>query len=443
MFPFNLLQAGRRPRPLEGFIRRRHAPASRADNRDRGLIRSTHLVVAVDAITAAPGGGITYLREQLSALHTTGVEILTFCGARSTRALGPAPDLRIIQTPEWLEMPLLQTFFRLVVLPRYAKRLGAHVVYCPGSVGVLSAALPSVICVQNPHLFCPASPRSLRLSFLRTMLWLTSFRANLIVHISDAMKTDFKQYSQLDVPSRVIHSGVPYMRPLPDNAKHSETGNLSFDMPYLFIAANLYPYKRIDLAIAALAIVRSSSEMRLVIAGRDISGSERSRLERFARQRGVDHAVDFVGFRSGAELVDLYKNAFAALSCSEREAFPLTPAESISLGVRTILSDIAAHRELYSSGAQFFVPGSAASLAEQILQPVALASSDLSLPYTWTENAEALRDVLENAASEAVASLRASRDRWVNRRPLQLYREFVGTGVPFHSEARLLHEGHS
>lgn len=88
---------------------------------------------------------------------------------------------------------------------------------------------------------------------------------------------------------------------------------------YDLIVSALVPYKRLDLAIE----VYNRSGERLLIVG---SGPERTRLERLASRN-----VEFLGWKSEEELVDLYAGCRALIFPGE-EDFGIVPLEAMASG---------------------------------------------------------------------------------------------------------------
>ena len=92
------------------------------------------------------------------------------------------------------------------------------------------------------------------------------------------------------------------------------------------VAARLFPQKRLDLAIDALAALPEAerSRVKLVLIG---DGPLRGELERQAGLRGVADRVRFFGFRLDAR--SLLPGADLALLSSAREAMPLAIIEAM------------------------------------------------------------------------------------------------------------------
>src|SRR5205807_9210221 len=94
-----------------------------------------------------------------------------------------------------------------------------------------------------------------------------------------------------------------------------------------------------------------SRQYDLLIAGQEMEPGLAGRLQALAASLGVGSQVSLLGFASVRELSSLYHGASAYVSLSEREAFPLTPAEALLAGVPVILSAIDPFRELYGQWA--------------------------------------------------------------------------------------------
>jgi glycosyltransferase involved in cell wall biosynthesis len=102
--------------------------------------------------------------------------------------------------------------------------------------------------------------------------------------------------------------------PLPFHAAASEGFILSVN--------RLDRAKRIDLLIEALA---AAPELRCVIAG---DGPDRERLERLARERGLDGRAVFSGRVTDEELADLYARCLGVFYAPVDEDFGMVPFEA-------------------------------------------------------------------------------------------------------------------
>jgi glycosyltransferase involved in cell wall biosynthesis len=78
--------------------------------------------------------------------------------------------------------------------------------------------------------------------------------------------------------------------------------------------------------------------------------------------------VVMLGHQTGDALAELYTHAGVFVLPSSHEGQPIALLEAISYGCPLILSDIAAHREVCSSGARFVAVGDVAALANRLAE---------------------------------------------------------------------------
>jgi len=95
---------------------------------------------------------------------------------------------------------------------------------------------------------------------------------------------------------------------------------------FVFTVNRLSPEKRVDLLLEAAA---SEPSLRVVIAG---DGPDRARLERLARDRGLNGRAEFVGRVSDAELADWYARCLGVYYAPVDEDFGMVPFEAFLSG---------------------------------------------------------------------------------------------------------------
>ena len=362
---------------------------------------SRPLRVAVEAVATAPGGGLSYLRSQLPELERQGISLLVFAPTAVAVDLrdalsSPASAVRVVDG----RSRVARLRFIHTQLAVEARRWGAEVLYCPGSMAPLrSQGIPTVVCVQNPHLFEADAPRSLRMAVARPVAWVSALRASELVHISASTAAEFSRYSALRRSYSIVLSGLGQLEQDPRPATHLRRDAI-------VVVSNLYAYKRIDEVLAAFAAesgLRDSYE--LVIAGDELEAGLRRRLEDLASALGCAKSVRFTGFLAKAELVVLYSRAAVLVSASREEAFPLPPGEALVMAIPVVLSDIPPHRELYGRWARLVTPGDVAGLGQAMLAAVRHGCvpddqvEELKATFSWARNGEALARILRRATT--------------------------------------------
>jgi glycogen synthase len=106
--------------------------------------------------------------------------------------------------------------------------------------------------------------------------------------------------------------------------------------PTILFCGRLVYQKGPDLLVEAIPwIVKCVPAAKFIFAG---DGEMRQAAESRAWQLGVGHAVRFLGYKNGRELVDLYKTCDAVCMPSRNEPFGITALEAWSAGKPVIVS---------------------------------------------------------------------------------------------------------
>lgn len=191
-------------------------------------------------------------------------------------------------------------------------------------------------------------------------------RPDEIISISQEVQRRVKKFYRRD--SFVIYPPVGIASSVERKAysvdeyiERSNTKRYPLNAPiYFLLVSRLAAYKGIELAIGAC----DRLQLPLKIVG---TGREAERLKQMSNP-GLDSGavVEFLGFRSDAELVELYKNCRAVIFPTVDEDFGIVPVEANSFGKPVIAPRSGGVLETQVEGqtAVFFEPGSLDSLIE-------------------------------------------------------------------------------
>lgn len=139
-----------------------------------------------------------------------------------------------------------------------------------------------------------------------------------------------------------------------------------FETPTLLYLGRLKRYKRVDLPIRAVAMLRAEGvDVRLVVAGK---GDQEPHLRALASRLDVADAIMFRGYVDEDEKLELFRRAWVHVLTSPREGWGITNLEAASCGTPTIASDSPGLRDSVVHGETgFLVPhGDVAALAERV-----------------------------------------------------------------------------
>jgi glycosyltransferase involved in cell wall biosynthesis len=173
------------------------------------------------------------------------------------------------------------------------------------------------------------------------------------------------------------------------------------------------PYKRIDIAVAAMAkVVANVPEARLLIVGR---GEALAGLERQVARLGLTGVVQFRGFVSEEEKVGLYRGARVFVNPSEKEGWGLTVLEANACGVPAVASDVPGLRDsVLHEETGILVPHGDVDACAGALQRVLTDDGTWerlrygalrwAAHYTWDVVTDQMQTVIENVMAGAGAS---------------------------------------
>ena len=193
---------------------------------------------------------------------------------------------------------------------------------------------------------------------------------------------------------RVIYPGIDSAHYTPDPAVRSPT-------PLFAYLGRLKKYKGVDLVIRAFARVEHP-DARLAIAG---TGDFRGELERLADSLALGDRVQFLGFISEAEKVNLLRRSWSTAFASPKEGWGITNLEAAACGTPVVASDSPGLRESVRDGETgFLVPHGDVAAMGQRLQRLA-QSPDLVRTLGASGRRFAETFTWERAAAETAAHL--------------------------------------
>lgn len=161
---------------------------------------------------------------------------------------------------------------------------------------------------------------------LRRAIWQMDTRtlseSRHIFTISDNVGQRLRHYNLL--PSETLY---------PPPAMDGQFHNSGYG-DYVYSVSRLNRTKRVDRLIRAMA--QTQTPVRCKIAGR---GEELEALQRLAHEEGVDDRVDFLGFVSDQESVDLYAGALAVYYAPYDEDYGLATVEAMKSQKSVLTTD--------------------------------------------------------------------------------------------------------
>jgi glycosyltransferase involved in cell wall biosynthesis len=173
--------------------------------------------------------------------------------------------------------------------------------------------------------------------------------------------------------------------------------NLPNTRPILVWVGRMVDIKRLDVLIAAVAVLRDRGcDFELCLVG---DGECRKAAEANARRLKLTDRVRFVGSVPYRETADWYRAADATVLCSDSEGLPNVLRESLACGTPFVSTDVGSIREIAMPEASLLTPaGDVSALAEgmeRILADDYRIAAQCYRARSWSDCAADLADILE------------------------------------------------
>jgi len=358
--------------------------------------------VAVEGTSAAPGGGLSFLRGALQALsERADLELDVFVqpglanqdfGARA-RTIVAGPFRGLAHRMAWVQC----------VFPRVARH--HDVVFAPGNLAPLRLSSRTVLYVQNAHVVPQMEWRTeyrrSKRRLQRLMARLSIQRSVQVLFVSETLKQWARPYWQANREEPgVARPGVPLaLDRLPSHRPGSD----------VLMVGNLVPHKRIDRAIRGFALLTRAPARagRLRIAGSQSSPELAATLSACAASAGVADRIDFVGFLGADALTAAYATSGCYLNTSALESLALPALEAMAIGTPVVVPDSAIFREVCGDAGMYFGEGDAAiarQLGDALDRPpdattLRRAARERAEEFSWPRFADRVGSALAAVAS--------------------------------------------
>ncbi len=218
--------------------------------------------------------------------------------------------------------------------------------------------------------------------------------ADEVIVISDVIRNLIKRKYNRTSHVHLIYNGVsqPEICDYPEyfNELGIEKGK------YILGMCRFVPEKNLHHLVEAFTKVKSRNEVediKLVLAGdTDFEDDYSRNLKEMARKNGVV----LTGFIKGKKLHSLLTNCLCYCLPSGHEGLPIALLEAMSYGVKVIVSDIPANKEVGLPESDYFPVGNVDALTEKLKtvvnQPLQHIDYDMK-KYDWEKIADQVRDV--------------------------------------------------
>ena len=225
--------------------------------------------------------------------------------------------------------------------------------------------------------------------------------ADEVIVISDVIRNLIKRKYNRTSHVHLIYNGVsqPEICDYPEyfNELGIEKGK------YILGMCRFVPEKNLHHLVEAFTKVKSRNEVediKLVLAGdTDFEDDNSRNLKEMASKNGVV----LTGFIKGKKLHSLLTNCLCYCLPSSHEGLPIALLEAMSYGVKVIVSDIPANKEVGLPESDYFPVGNVDALEEKLKavigQPLQHIDYDMK-KYDWEKIADQIKDVYSELANK-------------------------------------------
>lgn len=294
-----------------------------------------------DLANPQSGGAEIHLHEIFGRLAQRGHEVTLLCsGWPGARPRAESDGMRILRTGG-------RNTFSLAAPAYYRRHLAAQpwdvVVEDLNKVPLFApywVRRPLVLLVH--HLFGATAFREASAPFAAAT-WLLerpipfAYRGLPAEAVSESTADDLVARGLRREDIRVIHNGVDlkFFSPDPRVTRYPQ--------PTFLYVGRLKRYKRIDLAVDAVALLRDrGTHVRLLIAGR---GDEEPRLRAQVERLGIADRVTFEGFVTEERKRELLRACWGTVLPSPKEGWGITNIEAAACGTPAVAADSPGLRE--------------------------------------------------------------------------------------------------
>lgn len=358
--------------------------------------------IVINAYSARLGGGQTYLKNLLARLaQFQEIEVSIF--APAGLALPASPRLRRVHSRWPTTNPLLRAVWERILLPRFLKREGADVLFCPG--GVVATRVPpgcKVVTMfrnmipfdQDLRAKMPWGLQRLRNLILRRVLLTSMANADLTIFISDHTRRLIERLARIPNPVTIPH-GI-------STAFRAREAARPVDAPagkYLLYVSRFDLYKHhVEVVRAFHALPASlTDDVSLVFLG-ESDMPQANVVRELIGQLHLDEKVLIGGAVPYESLSAWYAHAHAILFASSCENCPNILLESMASGRPVLSSNVMPMPEFGGDGIAYFSPFEPAEISlalarvlgdDAYAKEVGNAAFQMSKRYDWDVTARA------------------------------------------------------
>ncbi len=376
--------------------------------------------IAINALSAVAGGGVTYLNQLFKHLSETDKknEYLIITTTNGVKILHT--NYKNFQMLSF-QVPSRSTAFRLIweqlFLRFILKKYKINILYSPANIGLILFHFPTVIMIQTVAPFDKEMIKKqnlyyrLKFNLLRILTSLSIKKARNVIFISDKAKKELSHYYKLhDSETFLIYHGKSELfKPDLDSRRLMEIKQKYGLDEFLLYVSNIYKYKNFFELIHAFSLIKDqiNSNLKLALVGKSFDDRYTESLKTLVSNKGLEDRVIIFGHVPYEEVPYFYAMCRLFLYPSTCENCPNILIEAMACGSPILSSNVEPMPEICQDAAVYFDPFNPQDIAEKIqtvlknnnlLQDLRLRSLKRADYFSWKETAKKTLQVLEENA---------------------------------------------
>lgn len=267
--------------------------------------------------------------------------------------------------------------------PSRAKKLGADVLFCPGTSAPLWQPLPTVVTIHDALCWEAVSLSGWNRFFLNRVLPRAYGKCKEVITISQSSKSDIeKRFPHLRDRCQVIYHGLDSLfqsAQISEGVQQGKLPQVLWNCKYVLYVGGPIPRKRPEWAVGVF-LEAMPDDVKLVVLG---VGAEDHGLFRSQMPHGVGQdRVVLLPYQSDESVVALYSEAMAVLYPTLYEGFGFPVLQANAVNTPVLHSAVGSLKELVGPASIVLEPDSFSSWVNR-LKECAVAGERAHLGQDW------------------------------------------------------------
>ncbi|OHB47480.1 MAG: hypothetical protein A2106_05260 [Planctomycetes bacterium GWF2_40_8] len=374
--------------------------------------------IAINALSAVAGGGVTYLNQLFKHLSEIDKkhEYLVITTENGKQILyTDYKNFHVI----FFKIPGLSTSLRLLWEQLYLwhvlKKYKVDILYSPANIGLIFCSFPTIIMIQTVAPFDSEMIKKqniyyqLKFNLLKILTTLSVGKARNVIFITNKAREELSHYYKLPEykTSLIYHGRSTLFRADLDYNRLQEIKKRYGLGEFILYVSNIYQYKNFLELIRAFSLIKDeiNPDLKLALVGRSLDNKYTESLKALVSSAKMEDRVIFFGHIPYEELPFFYVLCKLFVYPSTCESFGMTMVEAMACGAPILASNIEPMLEICQEAAVYFNPFNSYDIAEKIkavlldnelLQKLKQNSLKRADYFSWEKTAKETLRILES-----------------------------------------------